>query len=247
MIKNNIDYEKFVINENIKWQNDMKKKPKASNIIAKGVQNKINNVIPENIHIIFTEAIKNMVKVVLKGSEITSEKPYISLSLREREYILEEKFEFYRKGATLTGAGIGAGGFIIGFADIPSLLTIKMKFLFEMAVLYGYDVKNFKERLFILYIFKLAFSSDEKRKDIYYDIYNWEEISKTIPENFEDFNWREFQQEYRDYMDISKLLQFIPVVGAAFGAAANYKLLNRLYYVGKNSYRLRVLKQKELL
>ena len=78
-----------------------------------------------------------MVKVVLKGSELTSEKPYISLNLREREYILEEKFQSYRKGATLTGA--------------------------------------------------------------------------------------------------------------AFGAAANYKLLNRLFYVGKNSYRLRILKKMGLL
>jgi len=37
-----------------------------------------------------------------------------------------------------------------------------------------------------------------------------------------------FQQEYRDYLDLAKLLQFIPIIGAAFGAYANYKLLDEL-------------------
>lgn len=242
-----MNYEEIAIKEVLNWQKDMVKIPKVGSVFAKGVQNKINNMIPDKAHIIITEAIKNMTKAVLKGSEYTTEKPYISLSLREREYLVNEKFETYRKNATLTGAGIGAGGIVIGFADFPVLLTIKMKFLFDIAGIYGYDVKNFKERLFILYIFKLAFSSDEKRKDVYYDILNWEEFIKSLPDNFNEFNWREFQQEYRDYMDISKMLQFIPVVGAGFGAVANYKLLTRLFYIAKNSYRLRIFKQKGII
>lgn len=243
----NIDYDKFVIHENIKWQEEMQKNPKPLGAIAKGVQNKINSMIPDRAHEIITEAIKNMTKAVLKGSEFTSHPPYVALTLREREFLLEEKANSYIKTATLTGAGIGAGGLIIGLADFPVLLSIKIKFLFEMASIYGFDTRNFKERLFILYVFKLAFSSDEKRRYVHYEVSNWDDTENTFPNNFDDFNWREFQQEYRDYMDISKMLQFIPVVGAVFGAAANHKLLTRLDYIGKNAYRLRILKQKGLL
>ena len=34
-----------------------------------------------------------------------------------------------------------------------------------------------------------------------------------------DVDWRVFQQEYRDYLDVVKLFQLLPVVGAAVGGA----------------------------
>lgn len=240
-------YEKLIIKEVIEWQSNMQKPPKMTSVFAKGIQNKVNGIIPQKAHTIVTETIKNMTKIVLKGSEFTTKKPYLSLSLKEREFILEEKFENYRKTAILTGVGLGAGGVILGLADLPSLLVLKIKFLFDMASIYGYDVRDFKERLFILYVFKLAFSSDEKRIEVYYDIGKWEKIKKKFPNNFHEFNWREFQQEYRDYMDISKMLQLIPVVGAVFGGVANYRLFNRLLYIGKNTYRYRILKEQKKL
>ncbi|KMT22587.1 EcsC family protein [Clostridium cylindrosporum] len=242
-----MDYESKVIKENIQWQEEMKKPPKSSSIIAKSIQNKVNSMVPEKVHEIITDTIKNMIKMVLKGSEFISSKPYVSLTLKEREYLIDEKVKSYRKGGVIAGAGIGAGGIILGLADFPVLVSIKIKLLFDIALIYGFDVTNLNERLYILNIFKLAFSSDEKRRSVYLDVANWEEVQASFPNNYEDFDWRDFQQEYRDYIDISKMLQLLPVVGAAFGAAANYKLLNRLSYIAKNAYRLRILKQKGLL
>ncbi|MEG0398411.1 MAG: EcsC family protein [Cetobacterium sp.] len=242
-----LDYEGKVIQEVINWQQDMKKPGKNSSILAKSIQNKINTIIPDEAHRVITEAIKNMTRIVLKGSEITSSKPYVSLSLKERDYLFEEKAESFRKAATISGAGTGAGGLIVGLADFPILLSIKIKFLYDIALLYGYDISNFKERLYILYIFMLSFSSDEKRKDVYFDIVNFEDIKDSLPNSYDEFNWREFQQEYRDYIDISKMLQLLPIVGSIFGGLANYKLLTRLAYVSKNSYRYRILKNKGII
>ena len=45
------------------------------------------------------------------------------------------------------GAGTGAGGILLGLADFPLLLTIKIKFLFDVATLYGFDTSNKEERL----------------------------------------------------------------------------------------------------
>ena len=54
-------------------------------------------------------------------------------------------------------AGTGAGGILLGLADFPLLLGIKIKFLFDAATLYGFDTSDKEERLFILHVFQLAF------------------------------------------------------------------------------------------
>jgi len=117
-----------------------------------------------------------------------------------------------------------------------------MKFLFDVASLYGFEVRDYKERLFILHVFQLAFSSANKRLEAYEIISNWDNYANQLPEDFESFNWREFQQEYRDYIDLAKMLQMIPGFGALFGAFANFRLMDKLHKTANNCYRMRVLK-----
>ena len=121
----------------------------------------------------------------------------------------------------------------LGMADFPLLLSIKMKCLFDLASIYGYDVKDRDERLFLLFIFQLAFSSGEQRKRIYSMIEQWDSKKH-------DVDWRVFQQEYRDYLDVVKLFQLLPVVGAAVGGAANYKLLSQLGETARHVFHLRI-------
>lgn len=61
----------------------------------------------------------------------------------------------------IEGAGTGAGGILIGLTDLPLLLGIKIKLLYELASIYGFDVKDYRERMYILNIFQLAFSSQD--------------------------------------------------------------------------------------
>lgn len=53
----------------------------------------------------------------------------------------------YKKIAAAEGAGTGAGGILLGLADFPLLLGIKIKFLFDAATLYGFDTSDKEERL----------------------------------------------------------------------------------------------------
>ncbi len=53
------------------------------------------------------------------------------------------------------------------------------------------------------------------------------------------FDWRKFQQEYRDFIDLAKLAQLIPVVGAPIGAVVNFKLTDRVGEAAMNAYRMR--------
>lgn len=237
-------YEKQALYELKDWQKKMRKKPSFLNRISKGIQTKANNFIPEKVHILITEAIKNMVKVVLFGSKYTTKKPINNVSLEKRENLVMNKLDFYKKAAAISGAGTGAGGIVLGLCDFPILLSLKMKFLFDTAAIYGFDVKDYKERVYILYVFLLAFSSDEKRLEIYRKILKWDEYSKKLPKDSNLFNWRTFQQEYRDYMDIAKMFQLIPGIGAVVGAYANHNLMQKLGKTAINAYRLRKFKEK---
>src|SRR5436189_426419 len=130
----------------------------------------------------------------------------------------------------------------MGFADLPILIVIKMKLLFNIAALYGFNVKDYKERLYILYVFQLTYSSQQRRNEVYDLLKNWEEYSILLPANADEFDWRTFQQEYRDYIDLAKMAQLIPVIGAAVGAIANYQLIAQLGETAMNCYRMRILK-----
>src|SRR5699024_3716284 len=107
-----------------------------------------------------------------------------------------------------------------------------MKFLFEAAAVYGFDTNEYEERLFILHIFQLAFSNVQKRKETFHIIENWDEEKKTLV----DMDWHVFQQEYRVYIDLVKMLQLIPGFGAIVCAYANYNLLDELGYALSLAY-----------
>ncbi|MHB1167008.1 MAG: EcsC family protein [Carboxydocellales bacterium] len=235
-------YEDKVIREIKLWQQKMSRKPSITGRLTKGIQRKVNNLIPEKVHKTITAAIKNMVQAVLIGSEFITKKPILhEISLEELEKQVLRRASYYKKGAAASGAGTGAGGILLGLADFPILLTLKIKFLFDTASLYGFDVTDFKERLYILHLFELAFSSREKRVEVYERILNWDKRIGEIPLSMENFDWRSFQQEYRDYIDLAKMLQLVPVIGSVVGAVANYRLMDKLKETAINGYRLRLL------
>ncbi|WP_121638909.1 EcsC family protein [Virgibacillus sp. Bac330] len=231
-------YEQSVQRELAQWRKKMYQNPNLFHQVSKKAQTKINSWIPAKAQRFITESIKNMVKTMLVGSQLTTKKALIpEKSLYKQDALVKEKLESYRKTATIEGAGTGAGGIFLGLADFPLLLSIKVKFLFETAAIYGFDTKEYEERLFMLHVFQLAFSRDEMRKQTMYTIENWEQEKHKLVE----MDWEVFQQEYRDYIDLVKLLQMVPGFGAIVGAYANYNLLDQLGDTAMNAYRLRLL------
>lgn len=244
---NNINYEDHAHKELKRWQRKMQRKPGWVNKKAKQLQNRINNIIPEKVHQAVTATIKQMVRAVLFGVEYTNPPVTRDPTLAVREMLVQEKIKFYKKTAAAEGGITGAGGILMGLADFPLLIGIKLKLLYNIAALYGYDVKDYKERLFILYIFQLAFSSQECQRDVYYKIEDWKEHCKTLPASINDFDWRNFQLEYRDYIDLAKMAQLIPFIGAPIGAIVNYRLLKKLGETAMNAYRMRWFEEKKSL
>jgi len=234
------EYEVKVMEEVEEWKRKLTRRSGMMNRLSKKAQGKMNDWIPEKVHEVMTESIKTMVKATLLGSQMTTNmRQAQGLTLAERDEMIRKKIATYQKTAVVEGAGTGAGGILLGLADFPLLLTIKLKFLFDAAAIYGFDTKKYEERLFILHIFQLAFSSDEIRKVTLSEIENWDIRKQVLIE----MDWRKFQQEYRDYIDLAKLFQLVPGIGAFVGAYANHNLLKHLGETAMNVYRLRLLQK----
>ncbi|KWW16927.1 ABC transporter-associated protein EcsC [Peribacillus simplex] len=231
------EYEQRALAELVTWKKKMTKKSGKFERMSKKAQTKVNGFIPDRVHKMIADSIKSMIEAVLSGSKYMSkEKNVMLLSLQQKEEWITETVAAHRKTAIIEGVGTGAAGLLIGLADFPLLLSIKMKLLFEISRLYGFDPNKYEERLFILHIFQMAFSSEQKRLEILHVIEEWG--LGDVPE----INWQELQQEYRDHIDVIKMFQLVPGLGAAVGAYANHHLLEQLGETAVNCYRIRLLK-----
>lgn len=239
-----MNYREKVEDDLNRWKEEMQRGPSLAGELSRKLQKRINKAIPEKIHNMLTAAISTMTRTFLTGSELTTQDPVKDVDLEERERKVRERIRFYSNTAAAEGAITGAGGLLLGLADFPIWLGLKMKMLCEIAALYGIDVGKFRERIYILYIFELTFSSQKHRNDIFRIISNWPTFSENISEDINAFDWQKFQQEYRDYIDIAKLLQLMPGIGAAVGAIANHRLTRKLGVTAINAYRMRGLSQK---
>ena len=235
------DYQQEILSELRAWQRQMLQKPSLFNQLSKTIQVKINTWIPEKVHQALTATIKQMIRGVLFGAHYTTAKPLSGLTMQEYEDTVRQRIKFYKNTAAVEGGITGAGGILLGFADFPILIGLKLKLLFDICSMYGFNVKDYKERVYILHIFELAFSSHVHRRNVYLKMVDWDQKSKELPDDIHQFDWRNFQQEYRDYIDLAKMAQLIPIIGAPVGFVVNSRLINKLGKTAMNAYRMRVL------
>ena len=239
-------YERKISHELVQWQKKISRKPSITNRVTRSIQQRVNKIIPEKAHRVITTTIKQMVRAVLFGAKQTTSTVKEDMSLQKLEQTVLERIEFYKRTGAAEGGLTGMGGILLAFADFPLLLSLKIKMLYEIATLYGHDINDFKERLYILYIFQLAFSSQHNRREVYKRLENWSELSSKLPDDIHQYDWRNFQQEYRDYIDLAKMAQLIPVVGAVVGLVVNYRLISQLGETAMNAYRMRWKQEKGL-
>jgi hypothetical protein len=232
-------YEETARVELERWQRQMLREAGLWQRATAGLQGKVNRYIPVKVQEAIATVMTQMTRGVLTGTLYTAPPSVEHGTLEEREALVARKIEVYRNTAAAEGGITGAGGFLLGLADLPLLLGIKFKLLFDIASIFGYGSGEFRERLYLLHVFQLAFSSAQHRRDTYLAIANWRERSGTLPASFDDFDWRTFQQQYRDYIDLAKLAQLMPVIGAPVGAFVNYRLIDRLGAMAINAYRMR--------
>jgi hypothetical protein len=207
--------------------------------ISQGAQEQFRKLVPKKLQDAVTAAFEKFITIFIAGTEMFGFKENTEgMTLSERDYLVLKEFEKYSKKAVFEGAATGAAGFFVGLADLPALLGIKIAFLARASKLYGYNPDSPSERLFILYVFQLAFSGTKHQQYCYETIQNWDN------ESVHELDWERLQVEYRDYLDIAKMLQMVPYIGSSIGAIANEKLMKQLLDCTMNSYRMRLLRRE---
>jgi len=237
-------YEKQVLQDLKKWKKSMFIRPSAVGSLAKSIQTGINNMIPERVHSLVTKAIRQMTKTVIFGAQLTTFPAPHEESLAAIEEKVRRKIDIYSKTAAAEGAVTGYGGILMGLTDLPLWLSIKIKLLFEIATLYGHDLSDYKERIYLLHIFQLTFSRHKQRRAVFKQMQGWDSKKQNMPDDINQFDWRTFQIEYRDYLDLAKLLQLIPGFGAIVGFYVNHRLTRKLGNYAMNAYRMRKFDRK---
>ncbi|WLR42848.1 EcsC family protein [Bacillus carboniphilus] len=228
-----------MIDETILWREKQIQKETMFMRASKQMQRKVNSYIPEKAHEAITVSLKSLIEATLEGSRFINKLTPMEekFTFEEKELAFEALVKSYQRTATIEGVTTGAGGLLLGLADLPLFLSIKMKMLFDSAQIYGLNVKAYEERVYLLTVFQFAFSSHPYRKELINRMENWDEYKRKVNE----VNWRTLQQEYRDFIDLAKMLQIMPIIGAAVGGVANHRITKHLGEYTKYSYRLRFL------
>lgn len=222
------------------WRARMLKQHGLWDRTTRGTQDRINRIIPERVHAVVTAGVEAMTKGILFGSEMITARPMADGSLAARELRARAMIRDYRATAGVEGGVAGAGGFLLAAADFPALMAIKVRMLGDIVGAYGWGGGSVRERLFVLHIFHLAFASAKRRPGAMAELERWI-AGEGQPEVITDYDWRRFQIEYRDHIDLAKLAQLIPVVGAPIGAVVNWRLVDRLGETAMMACRMRWL------
>ncbi|MDP4099011.1 EcsC family protein [Paenibacillus sp. P96] len=147
--------------------------------------------------------------------------------------------------ATAQGATTGFGGFFTLAADIPLVLGLSLKVLQEMAICYGFDPKDKRERVFIIKCLQFASSDIVGKKAVLEELARYD-----APRDGEDQvaaqiqGWREVLNTYRDNFGWKKLFQLVPVAGMLFGSLINRSAIGDVAEAGKMLYKKRRILQR---
>lgn len=151
-----------------------------------------------------------------------------------------------KKLATIQGAGTGIGGIFTLSIDIPLLLGMQLKTLQDIAICYGYDPNDQKERMFIVKCLQFTSSDIVGKKTILQQLSLFdakeEEMEREVISELQ--GWREVVFSYRDQMGWKKLFQMIPIAGLLFGAWINRSAVQSIAETGMMLYRKRRIREK---
>lgn len=225
------------------WRARLLRPPGLWDRATRGTQDRINRAIPERVHATVTAGVQAMTKGILTGADVLA-RPAPRGSLAAAEARSLAVLKAHRNAASVEGGVAGAGGFLLAAADFPALMAIKVRMLAEIVAAHGWGGGSARERLFLLHVFHLAFASARRRPRALEALDDWI-AGVNQPDLVADYDWRTFQIEYRDHIDLAKLAQMLPVIGALVGAVVNWRLTERLGETAIMACRMRWLAEGE--
>lgn len=156
--------------------------------------------------------------------------------------------------AAIEGGGTGLGGAVLIAADIPLLFTINFRLIQQIGAAYGFPMRSPQYRPIILSIYNVAASEEREAKAAALReisvaaaaLANNLEYKGRVTGTFRDQN-RHVPREIAKSLVGRKLLQAIPLAGAAVGAGINYWFTSETAQAAYMVFRALFLEYKERL
>lgn len=210
-------------------------------ITPKFIHNKINVVIDELSKYITTGGsyLINKKSILKRFENINSIDDIKELSLEEMDKACDNLISMKKNIAAAQGATTGFGGFITLAIDIPAVLGLSLNALQEIAICYGYDPHDEKERLFIIKCLQFSSSDIIGKQTILKEIIDFDKSDGSTNAISQVKSWREVMTAYRDSYGWKKMFQMVPIAGMLFGAYLNRKAIEDVSEVGKMLYKKR--------
>jgi hypothetical protein len=225
----------------------------------------LDRITPKMVHKKVGQALDEIGSFIQKGgSYLTSEKEVMKRvrkltdddeilidSLKEQPLALmddssEAIVQSRKKVAMTQGATTGIGGFLTLSIDIPFILGISLKTLQEIALSYGYDPKEQRERIFIIKCLQFVSSDIVGKQAILQELsdFNTPDPEKRDQTLSQLQGWREVMISFRDSFGWKKLFQMIPIAGILFGSLINKSMMHDIGEAGRMLYRKRRILEK---
>ncbi|GGA60690.1 hypothetical protein GCM10008025_00910 [Ornithinibacillus halotolerans] len=170
------------------------------------------------------------------------------LSVEEMDGAAENISKNRKKIATAQGASTGFGGIFTLAIDIPFLLGLQLKTVQDIAICYGFDPTDVKERLFIVKVLQFVSSDYVGKQAILTTLSKFdhpdEDTNRLVMSELQ--GWREVFFTYRDQFGWKKLFQMIPIAGLIFGAVINRSAVKDIAEAGRMLYRKRRISERLL-
>ena len=145
--------------------------------------------------------------------------------------------------ATIEGAGLGLLG--LGLPDIPLLISVILKTIYEISLSYGFNYESNNEKIYILNLISAAVTTEEVQGRYNTKV---DELSGNIDfngivnENLDD-EMKETSHNLFEVMVTSKFIQGIPIIGVV-GSITNYNVVNKIGKYASLKYKKRYLNTK---
>ncbi|WNJ18230.1 EcsC family protein [Pontibacter sp. G13] len=189
-------------------------------------------------------------------------------SIHDLDHVAEKFIDQNTRMGTLSGLGTGLVGWPGLIADLPTLFTLSLRSIYQIALCYGYDLTNDAqdprdkayEMEYMMRIFKVATSADKVQKQrslaelkdfeagressVYGDI-GGDFATKQLGKNATSFVSRIIIKEIVERTITKKAAALIPGLGAVFSGGFNYVYLKDVGEAAFMLYRERFLLDKK--
>jgi len=266
-------YEKDVQREIDKWQRaDASLLMQAFNLVMKPVDWVVERTVPPEVVDQAGAAVEQFLSVLNDASEWTYDSSDVLNAARKRGLDVEkvadlrdqplEELDAIAKGyvtenailAAVEGGGTGLGGAFLIAADIPLLFTINLRVIQQIGAAYGFSMQGPAYRPLVLSIFNVAASDDTQARHLALReitvaasaFANDLEYRGRVSGTFNSQN-RHLPREIAKNLVGRKVLQAIPIAGAAVGAGINYWFTSEAATAAFMLFRALYLERKERL